>query len=190
MIEALGNTEIAILNFIRENIANPVLDGVMRFISASGEFGIIWIALLLTLMVFPKTRKAGLCGAIAIIIAVTISSVIVKPIVARPRPFTLSGAELIVDPPTDFSFPSGHTLSSVAVAVSVFVFNRPIGIPALIYALLMGFSRLYLYVHFPTDVLCGLVIGIITAIVSALVISRLVKTEFLKKYRFFKEIEE
>ncbi len=189
-MEALIAFELSILDFIRANIVNPVLDEVMKFVSASGELGIVWLILAIVLIIFPKTRKAGLCVVLALVVGTIICSGIIKPIVARTRPYDISGAQLIVTPPHDYSFPSGHTLSSFAAAASVFIFNKAVGIPALIYAALMGFSRLYLYVHFPTDVLCGMIIGIIVAIMSALIISKLLKTSFMQKFEFFRKAKQ
>ena len=91
-------------------------------------------------------------------------NMILKPLVARMRPFTVNTAiELLIPPPTDFSFPSGHTYASFASATAICRNNRKIGVPALILASLIAFSRLYLYVHYPSDVLGGAVVGLAAA---------------------------
>ena len=160
-MEAILGFDFAILDFIRENIANPVLDVIMKIITHSGDAGIIWIAAALLCLIFKKTRKAGTCMAIALILVLLICNLTLKPIIARPRPFMLrEEIELIISAPSGFSFPSGHTASSFAAAVGLFIYHKKLGIAALIWAFLIAFSRLYFCVHFPTDVLAGAVLGI------------------------------
>ncbi len=159
--------EYIILDFIRSNFSCPFMDYVMRFISFLGDGGWIWILTGLVLCVFPKTRKAGLTVLVALAINLVICNLTLKPLIARVRPFDLKeGIELIISKPTDFSFPSGHTSASFAAAVAIFLHNKKYGAIALVLAGLIGFSRLYLYVHFPTDVLGGVVVGIISAVAS------------------------
>ena len=89
-------------------------------------------------------------------------NMILKPLVARLRPFTVNTAvELLIPPPADFSFPSGHTYASFASSTAILRNNRRIGSCALVLAILIAFSRLYLYVHYPTDVLFGILLGIL-----------------------------
>ena len=92
---------------------------------------------------------------------------ILKPLIARLRPFTVNTAiELLIPPPSDFSFPSGHTFASFASATAILKNNRRLGIPAIILAVLIAFSRLYLYVHYPTDVFFGLLLGILAGLIG------------------------
>ena len=94
-----------------------------------------------------------------------IGNLIIKNLVARPRPCDIDAAvTLLLDRPHGHSFPSGHTINSMVAAVALFLNNKKIGIPAVILATLIGFSRLYLFVHFPTDVLAGIIIAILVAI--------------------------
>ncbi len=162
---SITDIDFSILDFIRENIACPVLDVIMKFITATGEQGIIWIVLALICLCFKKTRRCGAAMIIALLLAFIFGNLIIKPLVARPRPFIVRPETvLIIDPPGEYSFPSGHTFIAFSAATALFCGNKKFGIPALIYGALMGFSRLYLYVHFPTDVLCGALFGIITGV--------------------------
>ena len=140
--------EFNLLDQIQQHLANDFLNALVPRISSLGDAGLIWIALSILLLLFPKTRKAGLASGIALLFMLITGNMILKPLVARLRPFTVNTAvELLIPPPTDFSFPSGHTYASFASASAIFRNNRKIGIPALILASLIAFSRLYLYVH-------------------------------------------
>lgn len=173
-METILSFDFAILDFIRENIANPVLDVIMKIITHSGDAGIIWIVAALLCLIFKKTRKAGVCMAIAMILVLLICNLTLKPIIARPRPFSLNeGIELIITAPKDFSFPSGHTASSFAAATGLFLYHKKLGIAALIWAVLIAFSRLYMYVHYPTDVLAGMVIGILCAVIAMIIVNKI-----------------
>ena len=128
------------------------------------------------LLLFPKTRKAGLASGIALLFMLVTGNMILKPLVARLRPFAVNTAvELLIPPPTDFSFPSGHTYASFASASAIFRNSRRIGIPALILASLIAFSRLYLYVHYPTDVLFGILLVILAGWIGNRLSERLLR---------------
>ena len=162
--------EFNLLDQIQQHLANDFLNALVPRISSLGDAGLIWIALSILLLHFPKTRKAGLASGIALLFMLITGNMILKPLVARLRPFTVNTAvELLIPPPTDFSFPSGHTYASFASASAIFRNNRKIGIPALILASLIAFSRLYLYVHYPTDVLFGILFGILAGWIGNLI---------------------
>lgn len=166
--------EIEFLNSIQHLLRNEFLDAFMPFISSLGNAGIFWILLTAVLLIIPKTRKAGVASAIALLLMLVTGNMILKPLVARLRPFTVNTAvELLIPPPTDFSFPSGHTFASFASATAILKNNRKLGIPALILAALIAFSRLYLYVHFPTDVFFGLLLGILAGLIGNFAADRL-----------------
>ena len=152
--------EYTILDFIRNNLSCGFLDYLMQGISFLANVGWIWIVCAIVCLCFPKTRKIGLAVAFALIFSLIICNITIKPIIARIRPYDLrEGIELIIARPTDFSFPSGHTSISFAGAIPILIQNKKFGIPALVLAILIAFSRLYLYVHFPTDVLVGIIVG-------------------------------
>ena len=150
-----------------QSIHTPVLSYVLNWITMSGEAGIIWIAMGL-LLLFPKeTRKTGIVVLLALLFCLLTGNVLLKNIVARPRPcWRHPEVEMLVSIPKDYSFPSGHAMSSFAAAVSVFLYHKRWGIAALALATVMSMSRLYFYVHYPTDVLAGLVIGVLLAFLA------------------------
>ena len=169
--------EFNLLDQIQQHLANDFLNALVPSISSLGGGGLIWIALSILLLLFPKTRKAGLASGIALLFMLITGNMILKPLVARLRPFTVNTAvELLIPPPTDFSFPSGHTYASFASASAIFRNNRKIGIPALILASLIAFSRLYLYVHYPTDVLFGILFGILAGWIGNLISNRVFRS--------------
>lgn len=169
--------EFNLLDQIQQHLANDFLNALVPRISSLGDAGLIWIALSILLLLFPKTRKAGLASGIALLFMLITGNMILEPLVARLRPFTVNTAvELLIPPPTDFSFPSGHTYASFASASAIFRNNRKIGIPALILASLIAFSRLYLYVHYPTDVLFGILFGILAGWIGNLISNRVFRS--------------
>lgn len=155
--------ELAILDFIQSSLRCGILDSVMTFITGLGDSGKIWIACMLLLILIPRTRKAGLAMGIALALEIICCNVILKPFVARIRPCDINTVvQLLIERPLDYSFPSGHTASSFAATFALYFSKKKLWIPAVILAGLIGFSRLYLYVHYPTDILAGALIGIMT----------------------------
>ena len=160
MIEA----EFGILYFL-QSIRTPWLDVVMKNITHLGDSGIFWILTGLVLFCFKKTRKMGFCVLLSLAGGLLIGNILLKNLVARDRPCWIDPAvQLLIENPGDFSFPSGHTMASFEAAVSIFLYNRRWGAAALVLAALIAFSRLYLFVHFPSDVLTGLVLGVVIAL--------------------------
>ena len=128
-----------------------------------GNAGAIWIACAVVLILIPKTRKVGLVLAVSLALEALCCNLILKPLVARIRPFDMNtAAQLLISPPKDFSFPSGHTGAAFAAASALFFSKNRLWIASLILAILIAFSRLYLYVHYPTDVLGGVLLGILS----------------------------
>ncbi len=141
-------------------IKSPFLDFWMPKITLLGNGGILWILLSVILLCHPKSRRCGQTLAIAMILIFLFGNCLLKPLVARPRPFTLNPELiLLIPPPTDFSFPSGHTYAGIAATVVIWHYNQRWGLTTLILALLIAFTRLYLMVHFPTDILGGILLG-------------------------------
>ena len=139
----------------------PVLDALAVFFDQAGAHGEIWIAFTLLLLLFRRTRKAGFAMAVALVLYMAAGHFFLKPLFARPRPCDVDTAiTILVKRPHGHSFPSGHTASAFAAAFALWLQNRKLGVPALVLAAFIAFTRLYLYVHFPTDVLGGLVLGL------------------------------
>ena len=152
--------EFAILDWIQANMRNPALDLLMPAITALGNSGLIWLLLAGVLLLTPKHRRAGAAVLTGLVLEIICCNMVLKPLVARVRPCDVNTAvQLLIARPDDFSFPSGHTGASFAAAAALFADRNRLWIPSLILALLIAFSRLYLYVHYPTDILAGAAIG-------------------------------
>lgn len=148
-----------------QELHNPILDAIMLFITSLGDDGWFWLAIGVICLVFKKHRKMGLQLLLSMLGTFIIGNLIIKNLVARPRPCDIDAAvTLLISRPHGHSFPSGHSINSMVAAVALFLNNKKIGIPAVIIATLIGFSRLYLFVHFPTDVLAGFALAILIAI--------------------------
>lgn len=155
------------LLWLKETCAHPVLDNIMIFISALGDGGFLWIALGLLFLLAglrqKRWRQRGLLLLFSLAANALVCNVLLKPLVNRTRPYDLLGYDILIPPVGDPSFPSGHTSASFAAATAIYAMNKKWGMAAYAFAAVMGFSRLYLGVHFPTDVLAGAVIGVIMA---------------------------
>ena len=166
------NPEIIFLDFL-QSIRSDFLDRIMIILSTLGNLGAVWIISTALMLCFKKSRRGGLYSALAIAIEFIICNLILKNVFARPRPFTLNTSIApIIKPPTDFSFPSGHAGSSFAAAAALKAAGSPFWLPAGILAALISFSRLYLYVHYPTDVIAGALLGIFSGWLSGAVLRR------------------
>lgn len=156
------NIELKILDWF-QTLHTPVLDKFMTSVTKLGNAGIFWIILTVLFLLIPKMRKTGVVMAAALIIDLLLCNVLLKNFVARTRPYDENtGIQLLVAKLRDYSFPSGHTAASFASATALyFAGEKKLWKPALVLACLIAVSRLYLYVHYPTDVLGGVVIGII-----------------------------
>ena len=157
---------LPILEWIAANLWCPFLNAVMPVITLLGDAGIFWIAIAVVLMFFPKTRKIGFGMGAALLMGLVICNIMLKPMIARIRPYDYQlehfgvTIKLLIDAQHDFSFPSGHTIASFEAATVILLHNKKFGIPAMVLACLIAFSRLYLYVHYPTDVIASVILGI------------------------------
>ncbi|MBP5324319.1 MAG: phosphatase PAP2 family protein, partial [Pseudobutyrivibrio sp.] len=168
-----------------QGIHNPILDKIMVCITNLGANGLVILLILIGLAVFPRTRKIGVTALAAFLIAYSIVNIGLKPFINRCRPCWLEpSVKLLIDTPHSFSFPSGHSNSFFAIAGAVFLRNKKIGIPCLAVASLVAFSRLYLFVHWPTDVLGGMVTGLFGAVISYVIIEFFSKTLGKIKLRY------
>lgn len=161
----MTEAEIAVLDYIQK-FTNPVFDAVMPFLSALCAHGEIWIAAALIMLCFAKTRRTGMAVAFALIFGLVSCNMVLKPLVARIRPYEFTDIQLIVARLDDYSFPSGHTIASFEAAGAMLFTRSKFTVPAFVLAVLIAFSRLYLYVHFPTDVITSIVLGIIFAFLA------------------------
>lgn len=167
MWQTLMELDASSLLWIQEYIRNDFLTPVMKFITHLGDQGKIWIALAVLCLFFTGTRKAGILTGISLLSSLLVNNMLLKNLVGRTRPYeVIAGLERIIEKQGGLSFPSGHTASSFAAAVVLYLMcPKKIGVPALVLAILIGVSRLYLGVHYPTDVIAGAVSGTLIAFV-------------------------
>lgn len=138
-----------------------ILNEIMKFISSCGDFGMSWLIVILITNIYEPTRHMSIDMLIALISATLIGQITIKSIVRRKRPcHTYTQVPMLVSVPNDLSFPSGHTTSSFACSTVMFIFNPILGLIGYIYASLTAISRIYLFVHYPSDVICGMLLGI------------------------------
>ena len=180
MLDIINNLDLNILHFIRDNFSNSIMDEIMIFITKLGDKGFIWILIGLILIAQKKYRKIGFILLIALLITSIIGEGILKNIVQRARAFiTYPDIKIIINPPVSFSFPSGHTASSFAAAVVLGYYFKKISHIFYLLAILIAFSRLYLFVHYPSDILAGILLGTTCAIFTIKVIGEKIYKEKL-----------
>lgn len=176
MLEIISNLDINILNFIRDNLSNAVMDKFMVVITSLGDKGLIWIVMALILLAVKKYRKIGIILLIALLMTSLLGEGIVKNIVQRPRAFiTYPDISIIINPPTSFSFPSGHTASSFAAAVVLGHYFKKWSFLFYFLATLIAFSRLYLFVHYPSDIIVGIALGTICGLLTIKLLDKTIK---------------
>lgn len=168
--------DLPILDWIQANLQSGFLDFIMPIITKFGDGGVFWILVALLMLISPKTRKYGWSMGVALILGVLVCNVTMKPIIARIRPYALheqlnmGTIELLVKAPHDWSFPSGHTIASFEACTALLIRDKRFGIPATVLAILVALSRLYLYVHYPTDVIFSFFAGIIFGILGCVIV--------------------
>ncbi len=131
------------------------------FFSSTAMAAALWLCAAGAFLLDKRTRQCALALLLALALTYVAGDVILKDLVMRERPFVFYGvSDLLIAAPHSYSFPSGHAGASFAALTVIFSMNRKMRIPASIYALLIAFSRVYLFVHFPSDVLAGALLGI------------------------------
>lgn len=177
----IQNIDWTILHWIRDTLQCGILNFLMPKLTALGNGGVVWLVAAGAMAISKKYRRYGIAMLAALAAGVLIGNVCLKNLVARPRPCWLESVPLLIANPTDYSFPSGHTLSSVIGAAVLTKANRKFGFAAVPLAALIAFSRLYLYVHFPSDVLASIILGAaigITVVSVAKAIKKRKRTSF------------
>lgn len=162
MIDTLFQLDGAILLWIQEYVRNDVLTPLFTVVTGLGDKGFIWILLSLVLLVSRKTRETGVIALLGLFLSLLVINLTLKNVIARVRPFdVIEGLVPLIGHPGDFSFPSGHSASSFAAA-GVLVRRLPkwAGIPFFLLAVMISLLRLYVGVHYPTDVFAGIAIGL------------------------------
>ncbi len=166
--------DIAILQFVQNYFHNGFTDFIFPIITTLGNAGTVWIVIGVCLVVSKKYRKYGVLLFIALALTYSLGDLIIKPVVARPRPFLeFPGQVLLISPPNGYSFPSGHAGSSFAACVVLWRANKAFGIAAFVLAVLIAFSRVFLFVHFPSDVTVGAILGVCCALLTCFIFQKL-----------------
>ena len=163
MFELTQTFDSSVLLWIQQNLHNSILDPLMVAYTSLGNYSIIWFLAAAVMVYFPKTRKAGVLVLLAIFLGYMVNNFVIKDLIERPRPWVdISGLEPLIYASNPNSFPSGHTCIAFAVAgIICRTLSKKWALVSVAAAILMGFSRLYVGVHYPTDVIAGAVIGII-----------------------------
>ena len=201
MLELLNSLAVSfdlpILDWIQANLQSGFMDTIMPIITVFGDAGIFWMAWATLLLIFKKHRRTGLGVWFALAMGLVVCNMIMKPMVGRIRPYDfqinelgktwndiLLAGKLLVETPHDFSFPSGHTIASFEACTVLLLNSKLMGIPATLLAILIAFSRLYLYVHYPTDVIASVILGTLFGVLGYLISHKITfstKGKFLKK---------
>lgn len=182
MFDAINGIDYSLLIQLHNMTGNSFLDTVMPYVSGLGNLGAVWILITLMLLASKKYRSIGIMCIAALLLTTIIGEVILKHLIARPRPFVqYPSIHPLISEPSSFSFPSGHTGSSFAAAVVIARNLKKAALPALILAAAIAFSRLYVMVHYPSDILAGIILGTACAILAQLL---------YKKYSAGKEMKQ
>lgn len=173
----MNQFEASIILWIQENLRG-VMDGFWVFITHLGDEGLLWIAMGITLLFFKKTRPIGFTVLLSLLFDYLIVNVTLKGLVARPRPFVVNELiEPLVGGVSPYrSFPSGHSAGSFAAMFALYKWvPKKIGVPALVLASLVALSRLYVGVHYPTDIIGGCMIGFVCSVLAYRVVKMMMK---------------
>lgn len=169
-----------ILDFIQANLHNSILDKIFPLISMIGDVGAVWIAIAIVFLFIPKYRMYGIMIVLAVLLTALTGEVVLKPLIERVRPCNFNTlVPMLISRPTDYSFPSGHTSASFAATIIIWKTNRKFGTFAALLAFFIAFSRLYLYVHYPTDILAGMTLGLLCGAAAIGVIHFIYKNKSL-----------
>lgn len=173
MIDYITQFDFSILDLIQYYLRSEFMDNLMVFLSHIGEGGLIWFLIAIPMLFFKKTRVCAVVMILSMGVTLLLGEFLIKNLVGRVRPCNINTEiEMLIKRPSSFSFPSGHTSSSFAAATTIFQWNKKYGVIALVLAVLIGFSRLYNYVHFPTDVLAGMLFGIFVSLLTYHLVKR------------------
>ncbi len=170
--------ELSILDWIQLHLRSEVMDQIMVTVTRFGNSGIGLIAVIILLLAIPKTRKVGKLLAISLIIEAVICNLVLKTAFGRIRPYEYrDGLVLLINKPIDTSFPSGHTGAAFSFVSALFFSKNKWWILAFVVAACIAFSRLYLYVHFPTDILGGILVGILGGYLGHMIVTKREKSK-------------
>lgn len=172
MWEYINFIDIKTLEIIKEYFSSPIMDSIMVLITNLGDRGLIWIIISIILLISKKYKKIGITMIVALLLTSIAGEGIIKNIIQRPRVFnSLMDIELIIKAPSSYSFPSGHTASSFAAATVLGYYIKKYKYVFYFCAFLVAFSRLYLWVHYPSDIVGGIILGILGGYIAIIIIN-------------------
>lgn len=184
MLDWIVDVDFRILDGIQETFKSGFLDWFLPKVTMLGEKGWIYIVIAVVFLLIPRYRKWGWSLAFGLLFGLVFGNLIIKNAVGRVRPYDrISDFTLLVEPLTDFSFPSGHTMAAFEflAVVCCMPVNRVYKLLAVLFSLVMAFSRLYLYVHFPSDVLMGAILGTLFGMCGVFLAKRIYKKNGIEK---------
>lgn len=174
MAEYITRTDFQILDWIQANLRTEWMDWIVPKITFLCNGGWFWIAIAVLCLIWKKHRRCGFNMAAGLILCGLFGNILLKHLAARSRPCWINTTiDMLIKIPTDYSFPSGHSMASFASAVVLLQYDKRVGIPAIILAALIAFSRLYLYVHFPSDVIVGTLLGILFGFLAPRIVNNI-----------------
>ena len=183
----MNEFEIKILDFIQEHLRCGFLDNIMVLLTRLADDGIVWIVLAISLLCFKQTRKMGITLSLALVLGLVIGNIGLKNLFARVRPYDVNNSvNLLIEKLSDFSFPSGHTRCCFESGMAMFLCDKRFGKVAFVLGGLIGFSRMYLYVHYPTDVLAGAILGLLNGFIAFIIVDKIYKFIDNKKSKLVK----
>lgn len=169
-MEALLAFDRTVSLYVAQHLRLEWLNPVMIIVSLVGNAGLIWFLFALVMLCRSKYRRGGMVLVCALVVGFLLGNIFLKNLVMRPRPcWEFPEVAMLVAVPRDYSFPSGHTLAAFTAASVIFCVNRKAGVAAFLFAVLMGFSRLYLFVHYTTDILAGAALGCLVGFLTVFI---------------------
>jgi len=182
VISLIQNLDTNALLYIQYHLRFGFLNTFKVFNTNLGDSGLIWILLGFVLLIPQKTRRGAFDALICLSIAVLINDFVIKGLVSRPRPYlTIKSLSILVEPLSSFSFPSGHADSSFAMAFALTLAFGRRGAIAFIPAALIAFSRCYVGVHYPSDVIAGAIVGTLVSWGVYVLLKKYVKTDLIRE---------
>lgn len=164
MIDSIINFDVSSLLYVQENIRCSFLSNIFIPLTKSGDYGFIFILAGIVMLCFSRTRKTGIIFLSALAVNFIITNLIIKNLVMRTRPYeVIEQLSILIAPPHGYAFPSAHTSAAFACITTLYFTEKKVFPYALVFAILMGLSRIYVGVHYPSDVFFGAVAGILVA---------------------------
>ena len=180
----MNEFEIKILDFIQENLRFGFLDDIMVLLTRLADDGIVWIVLAISLICFKQTRKMGITLGFALILGLLVGNLGLKNLFARERPYTVNPdmvPNMLIERLKDYSFPSGHTRCCFESGMAMYLCDKRFGKVAFVLGGFIAVSRMYLYMHYPTDIVAGALLGLLNGFIAFIVVDKVFKLINSKK---------